>query len=172
MATRVLIASRTLSVDTATVEFTNLSQDYNDLEFWISARAGSGSSGGGSVGMYFNDITTGYSQRTAYGYGLSISGTQVSGNNYMRIGSSVNPGDASGFSTDWGILFNYSSFENNKVAFARTAQPNYGASAAAYHLDANSTFYLPSPVTKITLIRDGGGTFATNSRFNVYGVAR
>jgi hypothetical protein len=69
-------------------------------------------------------------------------------------------------------LFNYSSNEVNKASFARTAQPNHGAGANAFHLDCNSISFLSSPVTSITMVRDGGGTFAAGTRVSIYGIGR
>ena len=169
--TRILIGSATLVSDTAIVTFENISQRYDDLEFYISARAGSGSSGGGSVRAQLGGGS--YSQRTAYGAGISgtfgASGTTT---DFIRVASSVNPGDAAGYSVDRTILFNYSSASVNKTAWARAAQPNFGSSAASFHLDTQSTWYSSAPVTRITFQRDGLGTFAAGSRFQIYGIGR
>lgn len=171
--TRNLIASVVLASDAPIVSFVNISQEYDDLELILSSRAGTGSTGGGSVSAYFGGTVSSYSQRTAYGSGISGTfGSQPSTTNFMRVGSSVNPGDAAGYSVDKAFIFNYSSSNADKVSFARTAQPNRGASAAAFHLDAVSTWSLSSPIVNIILQRDGLGTFAAGTRINLYGIGR
>lgn len=171
--TRNLIASVNLLSDSATISFTNISQEYDDLELWLSSRAAAGSTGGGSVSAYFGGNVSSYSQRTVYGSGASGTfGSQASTTNNMRIGSSVNPGDSSGFSVDRAFIFNYSSSNADKASFARTAQPNRGSSAAAFHLDAVSSWSLSHPIVNITLQRDGGGSFAAGTRINLYGIGR
>lgn len=172
--TRNLIASAVLTLDSPSIVFSNISQEYDDLELVLSSRAGSGSGGGGSVRAILNGTITGYSERTAYGAGISGTfGSAASTTNFMRVGSSVNPGDAIGFSVDRAFIFNYSSTSaNTKVSFARAAQPNRGAGTYAYHLDTVSTCTIAEPVTHIILQRDGLGTFASGTRVNLYGIGR
>jgi hypothetical protein len=171
--TRILIASVALASETPIIFFPNISQAYDDLELVLSSRAGTTSTGGGSVRAMLNTVT-GYSQRTVYGAGTSGTfGSQGSTDAFMRVGSSVNPSDATGFSVDRAFIFNYSSTTaNTKVSFARTAQPNRGSSVAAFHLDAVSTCTQAGPVTSITLQRDGYGFFAAGTRINLYGIGR
>ena len=171
--TRKLIASVNLVSDSTIISFTNISQEYDDLEIWLSSRAATGATGGGSVSAYFGGNVGSYSQRTAYGAGYAGTfGSSPSTTNNMRVGSSVNPGDAAGFSVDRAFIFNYSSLNADKASFARTAQPNRGATSYAYHLDAVSSWSLLHPVINITLRRDGVGPFAAGTRVNLYGIGR
>lgn len=152
----------------ATIVFSNIPQNYNDLAVKLSLR-GDNNTTTQQLYLTFNNTTTGYSARQVYGTGsgtasdtLSNSGTVIS-----IVNTNTDAATASTFSSTDVYIPNYSGSAFKSVSGDSVTENN--ATAALAGLTAG----LWSNVTAITSMRfapQGGTVFVQHSTATLYGV--
>ena len=152
----------------ATIEFTSIPSTYTDLQVLYSVRE-SQSGTMLDANIYFNNSTSGYSERMLYGSGSSGYGSAATSGSLLNWGTA--PGSsatANTFSNGYFYIPNYTTSANKIMSGDHTAASNgtvgnYNAHSATW---ANS-----SAITSIQLKpQSSSGTFVQNSTAYLYGI--
>ena len=163
MANMIPISTVTVgSGGASAIEFTNIPQNYTDLEIKLSGRAGNP-----YIDIKLNNSTSNRSSRYLYGNGSSAgSGSQAG---FLGIQSSTS-NTANTFGSMSIYIPNYSG-TNNKSFSADSVQET-NATSAEMHLVAG-LWSDTSPVTSIQIYPEGSGTtFSQYSSATLYGIRK
>jgi hypothetical protein len=163
-----LISTTLLSTSTASVSFSSIVGTYKHLQIRMTTR----SAGSADVAqLAFNsDTSNNYTDHFLYGNGSSV----LSGANTIPsfagilVGQSLGSGETSNsFATSIVDILDYASSSKNT-----TVRSFYGG-----HTSSWNRIYLrsgmwnsTSAVTSISLVNNGGASFATGSRISLYGI--
>ena len=161
------IATRTLTVNAATVVFSSIPQTYTDLVLFSSIRS---ASSGDFVLARLNGVTTGYTA-------IVVEGTGSGTGSYSYTDAGIHVGSS-----------NDSSYTANSFASNATYFPNYAGSA---NKSASSDFVTETnavdgtrqklsaelwsntaAITSMTIVQKAGQSFAQNSTFTLYGIKK
>jgi hypothetical protein len=159
------LAEVTLSSSASSINFTNIPQNYNDLQCVISVRNTGSGAGDSSFLIRFNGSTTGYTGKTLYADGTASSSfNETSAYLYANV---VSTWTASTFGNASIYIPNYTS-ANNKVISADGVGENNATradSALGALIWSNTT-----AISSITIQSYGSFSFATHSTAYLYGV--
>ena len=167
MSKYVLLDSKTMVSDTATVSFTGIPSTYTDLVVFVMARNSQNNYGG--FGMYFNNTNANLAYRYSRGYDASShqSGTRTDNIDIMQYPTF---GDASGVFANIEIYIkNYASTTQTKYFRADSGRvfPASGGSNTSIRM-ANGTWNDQTAINRVDLgITD---YFLTGSKFWLYGI--
>lgn len=155
-ATKIPLASVTLSSATSSVTFSGISQSYTDFKLVLWAL---GSSTKDVIIRFNSDTGTNYSYTQLIGDGSSASSSRASNSTSIYV-------DAYGVTTTDSLLstidiMNYSNTSTYKSILVRANDLRVGATAGLWR---NT-----SAITNITLSLTSS-TFASGSTFNLYGI--
>lgn len=163
-----LIAKNVLGTAASSVSFTSIPGTYTDLYLVVSARA-TGSYDATpwvTAELHFNNITTGYSARTLFGTGLAAG----SDTNAAAFLITDTDSTANTFSNCDIYIPNYAG-STNKSASGTSVTENNGTSAAMW---AHALLWSNTAAITEMRVRPffGGGDFAANSSFFLYGITK
>lgn len=161
-ATYQSLATTTLSVDTATVTFSNISGNYTDLVAVCSVK----STAGGFAVRINGSTSSIYSVTNLRGNGTAASSTRLTTSDLGGDGVYLQNGFVS--TTEytpviWNFM-NYSNTTTNKTVLVRAS--NSGNFVAATVGLVQTT----SAITSLTFRFDGGGSLASGSVISLYGI--
>lgn len=165
-ATKIPLASVTLSSDTGSVVFNSISQSYTDLILVMNLRDTTSGTGNTDVYARFNsDSGSNYSNTQIYGNGTSAISNRGSNQSYMYAASMVPGGTASGtFNTSILQIMSYSNATTYKTVLTRTGLAS-GLTAARVNMWRST-----SAVTSLLIYPESSFSFASGSTFNLYGI--
>jgi len=149
------------SAGVTNIEFTNISQSFDDLELKLSLRTTVADSEGK---VTFNGTTTGYTIRRIWGNGASIGSDALYG--YLMTNRSDYT--ASTFSNAFVYIPNYAS-SNNKTFFTDGVAETNGTNNTM--VLSTSLWSNTAAITSIKL-EPLSGNFALNSTATLYGIKR
>lgn len=163
-----LIARQTLSVDTASVTFSNIPQTYTDLRLVVSARTNRANNGD-SMYLQFNGDTTSanYSNRILYGTGSSAVTITSATAILLTQGACGSSDTANTFGSSEAYIPNYTGSTTKSVSHQGNSETN----AATSYMSVDAGLWSGiAPITSM-LLRPGNGTaFRSGSTFFLYGV--
>ena len=156
-ATKIPLASVTLSSAVSGLTFGSISQSYTDLILIVNANAASGSTG--SIGLQYNgDAGSNYSYTRLLGDGSSASSARGSSTSTTYIGDT---------GTDKAVFVvsinSYSNTTTYKTHISRSSSQYYVSSYVGLW---RST----SAITSLTVSPPSGANWASGSTFNLYGI--
>ena len=165
-ATKVPLASFTLSSAVYGVTFDSISQSYTDLMIVMNLRDTSSNTGNTDVYMNFNnDFGSNYSNTQIYGNGTSAVSNRLSSQRYAYAASMVPGGTDSGtFNTSVINIMSYSNTTTYKTLLTRTGLAN-SLTAARVNL-----YQSTSAISTITITCETATTFASGCTFSLYGI--
>ena len=167
-STMLLIARQTLSVDTASVTFSNIPQTYTDLRLVVSARTDRANNGD-SMYLQFNGDTTSanYSNRILYGTGSSAVSITSATAILLTQGACGSSDTANTFGSSEAYIPNYTGSTTKSVSHQGNSETN----AATSYMSVDAGLWSgTAPITSM-LLRPGNGTaFRSGSTFFLYGV--
>ena len=162
--TYTLISSNVLGSDASSVTFSNITQTYNDLVLWFSAKQG-----GSVISVKLNingDTTTAYSD---WYLRNATSASQDTGStfNVLYYANTNNNNNANA----WGISEIY--IPKYTAASPHQMMVHSGTVDSSYFnaLMQASLYSVSSAITSITLAPNGGSNFLANSSFYLYGIS-
>lgn len=162
--TKRLIASQTLGSNAATVTFSGIPADHDDLLVVISARCdGSQSQGWQDTTILLNGLSTDRSGRRLYGTGSSVGSTADTAYFFINNNNST----SNTFSNVELYFPNYAG-PTAKSFSCSTAQENNGT--AAIILAAAGLWNSTSAINSLTF-DPSSGNFLTGSSFYLYGIS-
>jgi hypothetical protein len=158
-----LIASNTLTADTASVTFSSIPQTYTDLIIISSARYSTGSSVG-TINLQFNsDAASNYSYTYLQGDGSSATSGRGSSATIGVSGQGESSSSSAGtFSASICHIQNYANTTTFKTVLTRANSTSSNTQLWV------SLWRSTSAVTSVNLI--GGYAFAIGSTFTLYGI--
>lgn len=164
-ATKVPLASFTLSSAVYGVTFASISQSYTDLMLVMNLRDTSSNTGNTDVYMNFNNNFDSYSNTQIYGNGTSAVSNRGIGQRYVYAASMAPGGTASGtFNTSVINIMSYSNTTTYKTVLTRTGLAN-SLTAARVNL-----YQSTDAITTITITTETATTFASGCTFSLYGI--
>lgn len=159
-ATKIPLASLTLSASTSSVTFSGISQSYTDLILIYSTQMGTPD----TILLRVNsDTGTNYSQTLISGNGSAASSTRYTGNTYLVAGTGGSDSASPEWSTRITQLMSYSNTTTYKTLITRANK------ASAYTTADVQLWRSTSAITSITVV-PYSNTFASGSTFNLYGI--
>ena len=162
-ATKIPLASVTLSAATSSITFSGISQSYTDLILVINAKGSSTS----NLRLQFNgDTGTNYSRTVLYGTGSAAGSGRVS--NFASIAiDAYGQLDTSNF--NYNSLTHIQSY-NNTTTYKTTLTRANNASSGDGTDATVGLWRSTAAVTSITVFTNDSGNFASGTTFNLYGV--
>lgn len=161
MSTYTPIASITLASATAEITFTGIPQTYTDLVLVVAGAYDSGGVGSVDIRVGNGSIDTGsnYSATQLDGSGSSAASYRDTNATNLNLGVA-----STSQSTNIFHFMNYANTTTNKTILSRGNEPTYVRAAVGLW---RST----SAINQIRIRNSGGTNFASNTTFNLYGVA-
>ena len=155
-ATKVPLATTTLSSTATSVTFSSISGSYTDIILIINAKASSGD----QVRINFNsDTATNYSSTYLFGSGSAA---------YSGRGSSMSAAYAGYISTEFqNVIAQINNYANSTTYKTFLSRANDSAVEVATYA---SLWRSTSAITTIGIKLDGTKTFASGSTFTLYGI--
>ena len=165
-----LIESITLSSDTATVTFSNIPQDYDDLNVLISARSSSGNAPGGSADIIKMSMNSTAMSSVRYLWGLgSNSPSNGSATSPTGVGHLTDPNCTSNtFASVDIIIPNYTSSNNKSISSTGVSEHNGSIVPMAVWSGLYSG--LTNSISSITFTTNNSANFVSGSTFELYGI--
>ena len=162
--THIPLATITLSSASASVTFSNISQDFGDLI--VSVNAGSTNSNGMAVDLTFNGDTT----TSNYSYVVILgNGTTASSGINSSDAQIAQAGDTAKSTTLINVM-DYSATDKHKISVSRTGL--FRSAASTLTMAYAHKYASNSAITSLTLQDLGGASFDSGSTFTLYGVAK
>ncbi len=163
-----LISSFTVSTPANSITLSSIPATYTDLVLEMSLRTDRADTGD-NVGLQFNSVTSGYSDRRLYGYGTGV-GSDTGSSSFLRVGRiDAANNTASTFSNGSLYIPNYAGSTYKSVSFDSVMENN--ASGSYVELEAglwSNTAAITS--IKVYLVDSGALNFVANSTVYLYGV--
>lgn len=167
---RQLIQKISLNASAATVTFSNIPQNYTDLQLLVSARSDYSGDYGSWATLNPNGDTANVTGRVLYNSASAgLSATYASGNaGYVWINSSLQT--ANTFANSAVYIPNYCS-SVNKTWSVYAVQESNGAAQSSI-ITASFLWNSTAAITSITLDPQSTSNFAANSTFYLYGITQ
>jgi hypothetical protein len=171
--TFVALSQTTLTQNTSTVNFTNISQDYTDLMIYFAVRTDRSTAGPGYMTAQYNDSIVGYplqalSQNPADPPYSASAQYNVYAGGYISFSVNMDLTNANTFSNGFLYIGQYTSNKPklaNTVSNAENNDANLYAARGIYAFKSTIT----GAITKISFT-GGGANLMTNSSFYIYGI--
>jgi hypothetical protein len=152
----------------ATIAFSNIPQNYNDLILKFSGRSdGTESSGYADGILTFNGTTTNYSERMVYAIGTSRSSVSQSSTGIKWNFGTSSVAVASTFGNSEVYIPNYTSSTNKSVSVDTVSENN---SATVHILALNAGLWSNTTAISLISIVPGSGSWVQYSTATLYGV--
>lgn len=163
-ATKIPLASVTLSANTASVTFGSISQSYTDLIIIANAQMTTNSD---ALRVQFNgDTGSNYSGTQLYGDGSNaLSNRQTSQTGFRLSNGAPNSGSAYGPSISH--IMSYSNTTTYKSALSRTGN---GSSGNPYSGAFVCLWRSTAAITSLLIYPENGGNILSGSKIDIYGV--
>lgn len=170
--TYVAIAKTVLTGTQVTVTFSAIDQTYTDLLLMLSLRTNK-SATVDELAVQFNSLAVGnYSNTSLYGYTTSANSQRQTRSANLFIVNNYNTGDtatASSFANMELYIPNYAG-SSLKVLSANFAAENNSTSTGNAVGGNAGLANLTAAITSISLTNNGGASFVSGSRFDLYGI--
>jgi len=176
------IATTTLSTATSTITFSSIPQTYKHLQLRHIARTTNASTNGNMYVRLNGDTGNNYSWHRFEAYGNGISSTGQSSQPAFAVGGLMTGANSITNAFGAGILdiLDYTDTNKMKTIKTLTGYENNGTGSAGNdqgYLNLNSALWFKAgsgvtsdAVNSITITINGGGNFAANSQFALYGI--
>jgi len=161
------IASTTLSTTATTVTFNSIPNTYDDLQLIVYGRADTASNYGRV--RFNNDSGTNYSFTYLYGNGTSALSAQSSNNTSGYVFYFEIPSAANTFGSAKLDILNYANTTYNKSWLVRDAHDLNGSGTTDL---AAGLYRSTSAISRLDVIIQGTGNFASGSVFALYGIKK
>jgi hypothetical protein len=162
-----LIQAQTLTSTAASVTFTNIPQNFTDLNLVISSRSNRAAVQD-TFAVVFNDSASGYSYRRVYGDGTNAATDSDSGNGALTTGyTQGGNGTTNVFGSLELYIPNYTSSVNKSVSSQGTSENNATGSSIS---TVASLWSNTAAISSIKLTPATGATLQIGSTFYLYGV--
>jgi hypothetical protein len=163
-----LIETKTLGAAAASIEFTSIPQTYTDLCFLVSSR--STTSYAEQLGLQFNTITSGYSDRVLEGTGSGAASASNAGSG-TRVYSGVNNwGDstANTFANFSIYIPNYAGSTNKSVSIDQVTENN---ATLSWQSIIAALWSNTSAITSVNFLQVSGNIDA-GTTISLYGILK
>ena len=168
MANMIPISTVTVgSGGASTINFTNIPQNYTDLQLKISVRDNR-TEAGSWLYFKFNGSSSGYGNKMLLGQGSGGTALSVSVTNQIGLSNSATS-TGNSFSNCDVYIPNYAGSSNKSFSSESTFENN--GSRSDYYL-ISGLWSNTSPITSITLEADPGQSFVQYSTATLYGIRK
>lgn len=162
-----LIASSTVPSNQAAIEFTSIPATFTDICLLLSTRV-TRSTVSSTLGLTFNNSSSGYSTRAIEGSGSAAASYSDTGSFITLMAQPANNATANTFGNLWIYISNYAGSAYKSVSIDSVAETN----ATTTYM--NLTAGLWSNTSAITSVKftepNGGSNFVTYSTAYLYGI--
>jgi hypothetical protein len=169
MPTRRQLIQKVTLLSSTTVTFSNIPQNYTDLEVICSSRTDRGNTGDSIWAQFNGDTTAGnYSNRILFGTGTGATSITANGAMVWSQGACGNSDTANTFGSSRALIPNYAQSGRQK---ASTHHGNSERNDATSYMSIDAGLWSSTnPITSM-LLRPGNGTnFLAGSTFYLYGI--
>jgi hypothetical protein len=162
-----LIETKTLGTAAASIEFTSIPQDFTDLYLLVNCRSARTGVAFDSLHMYFNNLTTNFSNRTLFGSGTLAE--SFAGNNPFVGESPAANATGNTFSNASVYVPNYSG--NTNKSYSVDSVPENNATVTNMNLGAH-LWSNTAAITSIKFDHLSGNNLVAGSTISLYGILK
>lgn len=147
----------------ATIDFTNVPQNYTDLQIVVSLRA---SVAGANTWVKFNSTSTGYTAKQLFGFSTGNGSTNLTNN---AIGPLANESGftSNTFSNSQMYIFNYASANHKPYSISSVTENN---AATSYQNMMAAVWANTAAITNISIVQNDAANFVQYSTATLYGI--